>query len=92
MEQEGPHWRGAKLIFTGLAETDDAASFCCALFAEIGVARALIRAAERRQSIAWRVNARRVRRRPRAASPQRYPVPTQDAVLGWDGVLDSVIF
>jgi hypothetical protein len=42
---------------------------CCALSAEISVARALIRAAERRQSIAWRVNARRVRGRPRAASP-----------------------
>jgi hypothetical protein len=46
----GRGWRGAKLILTGLAGTDDAASFCCALSAEIRVARALIRAAERRQS------------------------------------------
>ena len=58
---EGRRRRGAKLILTGLAETDDAASFCCALSVEIKMARvARIRAAERRQSVAWRVNARRV--------------------------------
>jgi hypothetical protein len=51
------------LILTGLAETDDAASFCCALSAEISVARALIRAAERRQSdVLLRVDGRSVAR------------------------------